>query len=93
MYNYRVVIKTQDNKEVKTVYDFKPEGWTELIESIRKRYDYILTLQRRIVFQGKEANSFITDFRPDKKNYVIMQNDLVISQWDIFAEINTIYNN
>lgn len=92
MSEYRVTIKTQEGNLIKEIHNFDPENWSDLIRKTKQRYDYILTLNRRFILKGEQAGKYIKDFKPCKENYLIMNDNLLIGKWEIWAEINTKYH-
>ena len=88
--NYQVVITTQANDTIKVLSNFDPANWSELIRQIEPRADYILTLYRRF--------SFDTDYiemnggKENLPGHLFLKN-MVITPWDILAQVNTKYAN
>lgn len=96
MYQYQVVVKTMDHELIKEIKfsnnNFNSE-WSNLIEATEPRMDCMLTLEKRFVLTGDDAKEFISDWMPERINYTIFTDKLIMSHWDVIAEVNTSYKN
>lgn len=88
--SYQVVIATQSNDIIKVLDNFNPENWAQLINQIEPRADYILTLYRRFCFDLGYIE--MNGGKENLPGHLFLKN-IVITPWDVLAQVNTKYAN